>query len=109
MHPKSHQATARQLEKLIADLEQAEDSPAKQEELGRLRQQLRAVHGTGPDAHGDAWERVLLARHPQRPYTLDYVQHLFTDFTELHGDRRFADDPALVGGLARFAFRFAGM
>lgn len=43
-----------------------------------------------------------LARHPQRPYTLDYVQHIFTDFQELHGDRAFADDHAIVGGLARF-------
>lgn len=43
-----------------------------------------------------------MARHPQRPYTLDYVQHLFTDFEELHGDRNFADDQAIVGGLARF-------
>ncbi len=43
-----------------------------------------------------------LARHPMRPYTLDYIQHLFTDFTELHGDRKFADDPAIVGGMAYF-------
>lgn len=50
----------------------------------------------------EAWERVLLARHPQRPYTLDYIAALFTGFTELHGDRRFGDDQAVVGGLARF-------
>jgi acetyl-CoA carboxylase carboxyl transferase subunit alpha len=48
---------------------------------------------------------VLLARHPQRPYTLDYIQMLFTDFIELHGDRRYADDPAIVGGFARFEGR----
>ncbi|MCE1238950.1 MAG: acetyl-CoA carboxylase carboxyltransferase subunit alpha [Azonexaceae bacterium] len=48
------------------------------------------------------WQISQLARHPQRPYTLDYVQHLFTDFEELHGDRAFADDHAIVGGLARF-------
>jgi acetyl-CoA carboxylase carboxyl transferase subunit alpha len=47
-----------------------------------------------------AWERVQLARHPQRPYTLDYVQHLFGDFVELHGDRLFGDDQAIVGGMA---------
>jgi acetyl-CoA carboxylase carboxyl transferase subunit alpha len=46
------------------------------------------------------WQRVLVARHPNRPNTLDYVERLFTDFTELHGDRRFADDPAIVAGLA---------
>ena len=43
-----------------------------------------------------------MARHPQRPYTLDYIAGLFTEFQELHGDRAFADDPAIVGGLARF-------
>jgi acetyl-CoA carboxylase carboxyl transferase subunit alpha len=47
-----------------------------------------------------AWERVQLARHPERPYTLDYLRLLCTDFVELHGDRHFGDDPALVGGLA---------
>ncbi|NMG33386.1 acetyl-CoA carboxylase carboxyltransferase subunit alpha [Azoarcus sp. TTM-91] len=48
------------------------------------------------------WQIAQVARHPQRPYTLDYVQHIFTDFEELHGDRAFADDKAIVGGLARF-------
>ncbi len=47
------------------------------------------------------WQIAQLARHPQRPYTLDYVERIFTDFHELHGDRAFADDPAIVGGLAR--------
>ena len=49
-----------------------------------------------------AWQISQLARHPQRPYTLDYIQGLFSDFQELHGDRAFADDPAIVGGLAKF-------
>jgi acetyl-CoA carboxylase carboxyl transferase subunit alpha len=48
------------------------------------------------------WQISQVARHPQRPYTLDYIQHLFTDFEELHGDRSFADDYAIIGGLARF-------
>lgn len=48
------------------------------------------------------WQCVLVARHPNRPYTLDYLRHIFTDFEELHGDRNFAEDPAIVGGLARF-------
>jgi acetyl-CoA carboxylase carboxyl transferase subunit alpha len=51
------------------------------------------------------WERVQLARHPQRPYTLDYIGALFEDFVELHGDRLFADDAALVGGPARLGGR----
>lgn len=49
-----------------------------------------------------AWQISQVARHPQRPYTLDYIAAIFTDFEELHGDRAYADDPAIVGGLARF-------
>jgi acetyl-CoA carboxylase carboxyl transferase subunit alpha len=48
------------------------------------------------------WQIAQVARHPQRPYTLDYVEQIFTDFSELHGDRAFADDKSIVGGLARF-------
>jgi len=56
------------------------------------------------DIYGNltAWQISQLARHTQRPYTLDYIQGMFTDFEELHGDRAFSDDPAIVGGLARF-------
>ena len=49
-----------------------------------------------------AWQITKIARHPERPYTLDYVNELFTDFVEMHGDRHFADDLSIVGGLARF-------
>ncbi len=52
-----------------------------------------------------AWQISQLARHPQRPYTLDYIENVFTDFHELHGDRAYADDPALVCGLARLGER----
>jgi acetyl-CoA carboxylase carboxyl transferase subunit alpha len=52
-----------------------------------------------------AWQISQMSRHPQRPYTLDYVGHVFTDFQELHGDRAFSDDPAIVGGLARLEGR----
>jgi acetyl-CoA carboxylase carboxyl transferase subunit alpha len=48
------------------------------------------------------WQIAQVARHPQRPYTLDYIEHIFTDFEELHGDRSFADDHAIIGGMARF-------
>jgi acetyl-CoA carboxylase carboxyl transferase subunit alpha len=48
------------------------------------------------------WQITKIARHPERPYTLDYIQDIFTDFAELHGDRHFADDQSIVGGLARF-------
>jgi acetyl-CoA carboxylase carboxyl transferase subunit alpha len=49
----------------------------------------------------NAWQTSQLARHPQRPYTLDYIERVFTDFEELHGDRHYADDAAIVGGMAR--------
>jgi acetyl-CoA carboxylase carboxyl transferase subunit alpha len=49
-----------------------------------------------------AWQVSQISRHPQRPYTLDYVERIFTDFNELHGDRSFADDPAIITGIARF-------
>lgn len=49
----------------------------------------------------DVWQSVQVARHPKRPYTLDYIPHIFTDFQELHGDRHFSDDGAIVGGLAK--------
>ena len=48
------------------------------------------------------WQVYQIARHPQRPQTLDYCAEVFTEFTELHGDRHFADDAAIVGGIARF-------
>ena len=50
----------------------------------------------------EAWERTEVARHPQRPYPLDYIEALFTDFSEIHGDRQFGDDPAMTAGMARF-------
>ena len=55
-----------------------------------------------PTPVNPSWERVLLARHPKRPHSLDYIGRVFTGFTELHGDRTFADDPAVVGGFAFF-------
>jgi acetyl-CoA carboxylase carboxyl transferase subunit alpha len=71
-----------------------------------------AADGAAPETNGvatpvarSAWERVKLARHPDRPHTLDYVDELTTDFVELHGDRAFGDDQALIGGLARFGER----
>lgn len=52
-----------------------------------------------PAAPNPAWARVQLARHPKRPHSLDYIQKVITDFQELHGDRRFADDPSIIGGM----------
>jgi acetyl-CoA carboxylase carboxyl transferase subunit alpha len=98
-------AVIRELERQIADLEKNGGSEGGEEELERLRVQLEAVKQTHSGGPKDAWDRVLVARHPQRPYTLDYIQLLFTDFTELHGDRRFGEDPSIVCGLARFEGR----
>ena len=104
-NPDNQPTVVREIEKQIAELEQASDSEVTREEIERLRQQLAALRDRVVGTAGDPWDRVLLARHPQRPYTLDYVQMLFTEFAELHGDRRFGDDQALVGGLAKFEDR----
>jgi acetyl-CoA carboxylase carboxyl transferase subunit alpha len=71
------------------------------EEISRLQKKSNTL-AKEIYAKLSSWQISQVARHPQRPYTLDYVQHLFTDFEELHGDRSFAEDPAIVGGLARF-------
>ncbi len=72
------------------------------DEIHRRLQQDDAANLTADPKQLNAWERVKLARHPDRPYTLDYINLIFTDFTEIHGDRRFGDDPAIITGLARF-------
>ncbi|KUK81736.1 MAG: Acetyl-coenzyme A carboxylase carboxyl transferase subunit alpha [Pelotomaculum thermopropionicum] len=53
----------------------------------------------------NSWHKVLIARHAERPNTLDYINYLFTDFVELHGDRLYGDDPAVLGGIGRFGGR----
>ena len=83
--------------KAFADKENLEFS----EELRTLEARARKVRDQ-VYANLSSWQRVQIARHPRRPYLLDYAGRLFTDFVELHGDRRFADDPAIVAGLARF-------
>ncbi len=98
----SQSAVIRELQTQIAELAKDADSDAVREEIERLQAQLEALKQSPTGGPRDAWDRVLLARHPQRPHTLDYIQFLFTDFTELHGDRRFADDPSIVCGMARF-------
>ena len=70
------------------------------DEIDRLRSKSEALTRSIFDKL-TPWQVARLARHPQRPYTLDYLQRVFAEFTELHGDRHFADDPAIVGGVAR--------
>jgi acetyl-CoA carboxylase carboxyl transferase subunit alpha len=75
------------------------DGDDTEEEIERLRRQVADLKHDFY-SHLGAWQRVQLARHPLRPYTLDYVRMLFEGFSEIHGDRAFADDPALICGMA---------
>ncbi|HEX9764817.1 MAG TPA: acetyl-CoA carboxylase carboxyltransferase subunit alpha, partial [Candidatus Acidoferrales bacterium] len=93
-----------ELERQLAELEQRKGAD------GGLKTQIEDLKGQVASLRDEVaggrksrtWQRVELARHSQRPYTLDYVSLLFTDFSEIHGDRNFADDPAIVCGMARF-------
>jgi acetyl-CoA carboxylase carboxyl transferase subunit alpha len=91
-----------ELEKKIQELRSfvAEKKIDLSSEVKRLEEKLERLK---VETYGKltAWQRVQLARHPQRPYTLDYIGMLMSDFVELHGDRCFADDKALIGGLAK--------
>jgi len=92
-----------ELEQKIEELRFVQDDSAVDisQEIDRLSKKSRELT---KDIYSklSAWQISKVARHPQRPYTLDYVNALCTDFEEMHGDRAFADDPAIVGGLARF-------
>src|SRR6185295_1493960 len=92
-----------ELEAKIEELRYVQDDSAVDisDEIARLQKKSQALT---KEIYGklNAWQIAQVARHPQRPYALDYIQNLFTGFEELHGDRGFADDPAIVGGLARF-------
>jgi acetyl-CoA carboxylase carboxyl transferase subunit alpha len=83
------------LDSVAGENKQAHDQlQALLERVSNLKRQVTSAMGP--------WQKTELARHPQRPYTLDFIQNIFTDFSELHGDRGFADDPALICGMARF-------
>lgn len=92
-----------ELENKIEELRFVQDDSAVDisQEIERLQ---KKSHGLTKDIYAKLtpWQISQVARHPQRPYTLDYIQAMFTDFEELHGDRCYAEDPAIVGGLARF-------
>jgi acetyl-CoA carboxylase carboxyl transferase subunit alpha len=92
-----------ELETKIEELRYVQDDSAVDisEEIGRLQKKSQALT---KEIYGKltAWQIAQVARHPQRPYTLDYANGIFEGFEELHGDRAFADDAAIVGGLARF-------
>src|SRR3954463_10539064 len=92
-----------ELETRIEELRYVQDDSAVDisEEIQRLNKRSQTLT---KEIYGklSPWQVAQVARHPQRPYTLDYIAALFTQFEELHGDRCFADDPSVVGGLARF-------
>jgi acetyl-CoA carboxylase carboxyl transferase subunit alpha len=92
------------LEKDVEELRRLASTDESEEEVDRLKREvleLRREFYT----HLGPWQRAQIARHPQRPYTLDWINLMFTDFVELHGDRGFGDDKALITGLARFRGR----
>ena len=86
-----------ELQKQIDELARFPGDPDKEREAERLRAQLERVRHD-VFASLTPWQKTMVARHPKRPYTLDYMERLFTEFEELHGDRRFGDDPAIVAG-----------
>jgi acetyl-CoA carboxylase carboxyl transferase subunit alpha len=88
-----------ELEKKIEEMKALTDTLDIQPQIDELEQQIEVLR---MDIYRNLtrWQRVQIARHPDRPYTLDYITHCFTDFVELHGDRAYRDDPAIVGGLA---------
>src|SRR5580704_8260680 len=90
------------IEEQIARLQSLEGkSSASQRQIQQLHDRLNDLRRELASPL-NAWERTNLARHPQRPYTLDYIERIFTDWSEIHGDRGFRDDPAIVCGMARF-------
>src|SRR5690349_8177199 len=89
------------LEKDVEELRHLAGDAEADTELERIRQQVAELRREFY-THLGAWQRAQIARHQQRPYTLDYINFLFTDFIELHGDRGFADDKAIVTGLAKY-------
>ena len=91
------------IERQIEHMESAAgQNPQAWRELEELRRRVEALREQIQNRPASAWEKTELARHPQRPHTVDFIERLFTDFSEIHGDRGFADDPAIVCGMARF-------
>jgi acetyl-CoA carboxylase carboxyl transferase subunit alpha len=99
--PNARQQEIDRLEKEVDELRGLAATPADDAEVQRIRQQVAELRREFYN-HLGPWQRAQIARHQLRPYTLDYIGLLFTDFLELHGDRAFGDDKALIAGLAKF-------
>jgi acetyl-CoA carboxylase carboxyl transferase subunit alpha len=89
----------RDLEKKVDELSGVPGGEDRASEIARLERRLEALREE-VYAKLSPWQRALVARHPKRPYTLDYIGLMFTEFIEIHGDRKYADDPAIVAGFA---------
>jgi acetyl-CoA carboxylase carboxyl transferase subunit alpha len=89
------------LENEVEELRHLAGSADGEAELERIRQQVAELRREFYE-HLGPWQRAQIARHPQRPYTLDFIGLLFTDFVELHGDRGYGDDKAIIAGMAKF-------
>jgi acetyl-CoA carboxylase carboxyl transferase subunit alpha len=89
---------------LLKEIEALSMLPGNEQRRADLDRLERRVESIRADIYGrlTPWQRVLVARHPSRPTTLDYIERLFTEFIEIHGDRRFADDHAIVAGMAQY-------
>src|SRR5438105_507172 len=98
---KDRQKEIERLEKDVEELRHLAGHADADAELGRLRLQVTELRREFY-THLGPWQRAQIARHPQRPYTLDFIGLLFTDFFEMHGDRGYGDDKAIVAGLAKF-------
>src|SRR5215467_6964551 len=90
-----------QIERQVAELECDDASEETRQQIAKLQERIETLR-RDLNAPPTAWHKTELARHPQRPQTLDYIDRVFTDFSEIHGDRGFGDDPAIVCGMARF-------
>jgi acetyl-CoA carboxylase carboxyl transferase subunit alpha len=99
--PVNRQTEIERLGKDVEELRRLAGNEEADAELGRIRQQVAELRREFY-THLGPWQRAQIARHPQRPYTLDYIGLLFTDFIELHGDRGYGDDKAIVAGLGKF-------
>jgi acetyl-CoA carboxylase carboxyl transferase subunit alpha len=99
--PLDRQREIERLEKDVEELRHLAGDAAADAELERIRQQVAELRREFY-THLGPWQRAQIARHQQRPYTLDFVNLLFTDFIEVHGDRGYADDKAIVAGLAKY-------
>ena len=104
MKKESRKLEIEKLERELADLQRMARPQIPSPDLDRVRGEVAQLRRDFYE-HISAWHRTLLARHPQRPYMMDYVRILFEDFHELHGDRAYGDDPAMVTGFARYRGR----